>query len=81
MFYHSLAWALSKEEIVRRTSSPYDDPTTINPDGTGGEFSIGKDGAAIFSAEVDETADYEEKPALKVVGILHRSSEDPDTRL
>lgn len=76
-----LAWALSKEEIVRRTSSPYDDPTTINPDGTGGEFSIGKDGAAIFSAEVDETADYEEKPALKVVGILHRSSEDPDTRL
>jgi len=76
-----LAWALSKQEIINRTRESYDDQTTIHPNGTDGEFSIGKDGAAIFSAEVDETPDYEEKPSLKVVGILHRSSEDPDTRL
>ena len=29
-----LAWALSKEEIVDRTTYPYDDPTTINTEGT-----------------------------------------------
>lgn len=29
-----LAWALSKEEIIDRTTYPYDDPTTINTEGT-----------------------------------------------